>query len=244
MAKKGGLSNRFFVHGYDLSGDVNAISTLSTPVGQLPSTGINCAANERIFGVVDGMLEFQTWFNDAAAQAHPALSGLVTTDRILTYLVGAAAADAAFWMVAKQVNYDPTRAADGSLDISVQAVKTGTTLPEWGISLTAGKVTHASAASSASVDNAASSASGAAGVIHGFSIATGTATPLIEHSTNDSTWATLITFANITAANTAERVTATGTVNRYARFTTTGTFTTLVAWVGLRRGEAVDRVAY
>ena len=243
MAKKSGLGDRFWVHGFDLSGDVGSINRISTPVAQLPMTGISSSAEERLFGRVDGLIDFQSWFNDAALQSHPALSGLLTTDLIVTYCRGAAAGDPAFWIVSKQVNYDPARGDDGSLDINVQAVKTGTAVPEWGVSLVAGKVTHPSAASSGSVDNTASSASGFAAVLHAFSIASGTATPLVEHSTDDSIWATLATFANVTA-RTAERVTGTGTVNRYARFTTTGTFTTLVVWVGLRRGESVDRVAY
>ncbi len=41
----------------------------------------------------------------------------------------------------------------------------------------------------------------------------------IQHSPDDSTWADLITFTNVTAWPAAERKTVTGTVDRYTRFT-------------------------
>lgn len=58
----------------------------------------------------------------------------------------------------------------------------------------------------------------------------------IEHSTNNSTWATLLTFTTVAAAPTAERVAVSGTVNRYVRavidVTGSGSVT---AFVGFKR---------
>lgn len=70
------------------------------------------------------------------------------------------------------------------------------------------------------VDNAASSANGGVGVVHATAGAGfGTATVLIEHSTDASTWVTLVTFTNVTAANQVYRVevAAGTTVRRYVR---------------------------
>lgn len=43
----------------------------------------------------------------------------------------------------------------------------------------------------------------------------------IQHAPDDSTWADLITFANVTSAPGAQRVTAAGTVDRYTRYVRT-----------------------
>jgi hypothetical protein len=56
----------------------------------------------------------------------------------------------------------------------------------------------------------------------------------IQHSPDDSTWADLITFVNVTAAPGAARVTAAGTVDRYTRYTRdvtgSGSFTPFVSF--------------
>lgn len=90
----------------------------------------------------------------------------------------------------------------------------------------------------ASVDNATSSASGGAGVLQvtAFSGLTD-AVIKIQHSANNADWADLITFTTVTAAPTAERLTVSGTVDRYLRYsinvTGTGSITLLV---GFARG--------
>lgn len=56
----------------------------------------------------------------------------------------------------------------------------------------------------------------------------------IEHSTDGSSWSTLITFSTITSAPAAERVSVSGTVNRYVRaavnVTGTGSATALIGF--------------
>jgi len=89
-----------------------------------------------------------------------------------------------------------------------------------------------------SVDNAASSANGGSGFLEVSQFAGLTGfIGIIEHSTDNSAWVTLITFANVTAAPAAQRITVAGTVNRYVRFrgdvTGTGTIT---AFAGFARG--------
>jgi len=98
MAKKSGLGQQIFVHGYDLSGDVAAIDNASSPRDLLDVTAINASAHERVMGLSDGNLAVTSWFNDSAEQEHAAFSGLPTTDRILTWAFGATRGDvAAFW---------------------------------------------------------------------------------------------------------------------------------------------------
>lgn len=88
-----------------------------------------------------------------------------------------------------------------------------------------------------SLDNSASSANGGAGHLHVTAVS-GTSPTLdakIQHSTDDSVWVDLITFAQKTAIG-AERVEVTGTVNRYLRAirtiggSSTPTFTVAIAF--------------
>jgi len=68
------------------------------------------------------------------------------------------------------------------------------------------------------VDNTDPTTNGGAGVLHvtGVSGTTPTLNVKIQHSTDNSVWVDLITFTQATAA-TSERLTVTGTVNRYVR---------------------------
>ena len=88
MTKQSGLGDNLYINGYDLSGDVGALSRIGGGPHALEVTGIDKSAHERIGGLRDGGIEFQAWFNDAAAHAHPVLSALPLTDRIVTYCRG------------------------------------------------------------------------------------------------------------------------------------------------------------
>jgi hypothetical protein len=72
MAKSIGLAQKFWQGIYDLSGDVSAISSWSTPVQVLDITGIDSSAMERAQGLVSGSVSYNVFFNDAAGAAHVA----------------------------------------------------------------------------------------------------------------------------------------------------------------------------
>lgn len=86
----------------------------------------------------------------------------------------------------------------------------------------------------ASVDNAASSAFGAVGHLHVTAFTGTSATIRITDSTDNSIFADLIVFTAVTAP-TSQRLTAVGTVDRYARVQITGTFSSVTFAVGLAR---------
>ena len=84
---------------------------------------------------------------------------------------------------------------------------------------------EAGAVNSASIDNAASSATGGVGYLQadggGSSL---TSIWKVQHSVDNVAWVDLITFATVTnATRTSERLTVAGTVNRYTRATGSGT---------------------
>lgn len=247
MAIKSGLSQKFFAHGNDLSGDVGAINNLNCSRADLKATGIDKIAVVRLPGISDGAIDYTAFFNDASLQEHAVLKPMPATVVMWSWLVGGGALAGAVGLSGsvQQMSYKGVRGRDGSMEMGVTGLaREG--YPPWEdhASLTAGKVTHASAASSASVDQAAGSILGGIGFLQFFSKASGTPTFLIEHSTDNVSWATLLTFAGTGGASPfGERKTVTGTVNRYLRLTTTGTFTTAVVWVGFRRGMAGDAIS-
>jgi len=246
MAKKAGLGHRLYVGGSNLSGDVGSIDNASSPRGIVDDTGINSSAMERLLTHQDGDLSWSGHFNDSAGQQHAILSALPRTDQIVSWLLGTTVGDASANLTAKQLNYDLSRPADGSLSHTVQTLGDGAPGMEWMTLLTAGELQQTSAGSAASRDDAASSSAGAAAVLQMNLIAGTSVTVVIEDSTNNSSWSTLISFTTVSDGSepTAERKTVSGTVNRYLRVTTTGTFSTGNFVVSIRRGEAVDAVAY
>ena len=246
MGKEGGVAGGFYVGGYDLSGDVGVLDRVGSPRATKDVPGISQSAYQRLLLLGHGEIAFMAFFNDATGQAHPALSALPTTTTHVLYAQGQAIGDVCAMLVALQVNYDPVRNEDRSLDFRIEAVSTAGVALEWGVMLSAADDTHSSATSSSSLDNGASSSDGAAAVLELIDISSGTPTVVVEDSANDSTFATLISFTAVADGGepTSERKTVSGTVDRYVRVTTTGTFTNAKFAVGIRRGESTDDVAY
>ncbi|MEA5366102.1 hypothetical protein VA596_41700 [Amycolatopsis sp., V23-08] len=247
MGKESGLGARFFVGGYDLSGDIGSLDNISSPRGLLDTTGIDKLANERIYGTKDGGMEFSSYFNPdtiAGGQtrngAHVVLSALPTADIGVMYAHRATLGVPAACMIGKQLNYDPTRGADGSLaqKTSVQANGYGL---EWGKLLTAGVRTDIAATNGASLDGGASSAFGLQAYLQVFGFTGTDATVKLQDSADNASWADLTggAFAAVTTAPGSQRL-QTGraaTVRRYLRAitVTTGGFSSLAFAVAVTR---------
>jgi hypothetical protein len=197
---------------------------------------------ERIGGKRDGGIEWVSFFNKAAGRAHPVLSTLPTTDRTATYARGTTLGNPAACCIGKQIDYAPTRDADGNLTLAVSAQANAYGL-EWGRQLTAGKRTDTAATNGASIDGAASSAFGAQFYLHVFAFSGTDVTVKIQDSADDSTFADLTAggFTQITSGPGSQRIaTAAGaTVRRYLRAVTvtTGGFTSLTFAVVAVRNE-------
>lgn len=103
--------------------------------------------------------------------------------------------------------------------------------------LLAAKAAVTSSGNGTGVDNGASSANGGVAHLHVFTVSgtTPTLDAKVQHSTDNSTYADLITFSQKTAAG-SERATVPGTVNRYTRAirtiggSSTPTFTYAIAF--------------
>lgn len=240
MAKSSGLGDNLYVAGYDLSGDTGALSRIAGGlVGTQDVTGIDKSAMERIGLLRDGGVDWTAFFNPAAGQAHEVLSTLPTADRIVTYCRGTTLGNSAAACVAKQINYDPTRGADGSLTIAVQAQANGYGL-EWGRQLTAGLRTDTGAANGTGVDYGTGSTSFGAQAYLQVTAFTGTdVTITVEDSTDNVSFATLVAFTQVASAPTTERVTVSGNVDRYLRVSTstTGGFSSVTFSVVVNRND-------
>ena len=227
MAKTSGLNTRIYVHGYDISGDASALSNVGYTSGLQATTSINQEATSRIIGLDSGTLGVSAFFESASEHAALLSSNVLpTTDRIVIVALGSAVGDAGIGFNSKQANYDVDAGGTGA-PVTVSASFESTAVaPQFGAMLTAHDDTHSSASNGTSVDNSASSASGGTGYISAMSLTSGSPVVKIQHSTNDSSWADLITFSTSTAIS-AEYKEVTGTVNRYIRVISTGTFANL-----------------
>lgn len=237
MAKQSGLGARFLVGGYDISGDIQALDTVNGTLAPLDVTDITQPAHARIGGLRDGSMG-ATVFMDAL-NAHPVLSSLPRADTLMMFFLPVLAVGGAVACLnAKQVNYDPTRAANGDLTIKTAGDGNGYGL-EWAVALTPGVRTDAAAADGASLNGGAASAFGGQAYLQvtGF---TGTSvTVAVQDSADNATWADVagLAFTAVTAAPNTQRLATvnTATIRQYVRVVTTGTFTSASFAVALVR---------
>jgi hypothetical protein len=239
MAKQSGLGDQLFIGGRDVGADISAIGSLATPRETLPATGITQSAMARMFGKRDGQAEFTSYFNDATDQEHEALKGLPRTDVHVMYCRGEGIGNEAFCIVGKQVDYAFNRGDDGSL-LMTTPVPGAAYGADWADQLTGGKDTHASGASTTSLDLGAAFSFGWQAYLQVFSLGSGTAEIDIEGSSDNGSGDAFAAitdgaFTNVTG-RTVERIqsaSATQAVERYIRVTTSGTFTDLVFAVAI-----------
>lgn len=253
MAKQSGLGDQLFIGGYDIGPDTMAIGSLATPRATLPATGITSSANERMFGLRDANAEFNTFFNPGPVggpidNEHKALRQLPLVDSQLMYLRGAGLGNEAFSMVAKQLNYDPQRADDGTFTFGVSCQSNGFGA-DWGNQLTAGKRSDVAAANGTGVDftsaaNPAAAAFGFQAYLQVFSFTGTSVTFQLQDSTDNISFGNITSgaFTVVSAAPAFERLqsaSATLSVARYVRVITTGTFSQCTFAVTFTRNDNV-----
>lgn len=245
MTKQSGLGQRLYIQGFDVSGDVGSY-TMRSSAAVLDVTGIDKNAHERIHGIRDGEVSFNCWFNNASDETFDLLDSLPDTNVLAMILTSTTAGQPAFALTAKQVNYDWNRGADGSLAGTVQLLGASGVPLEYATLLAASK-THASATDEVGIDAGAQSTSGAIGFLQHFSAASGTVEYDLEDSSNstngtDGAWANLGAFTDVATpyAPTAQRIVVAGTVERWVRVSTNGTFTDAQFAAAFRRLRSTD----
>lgn len=152
MAKQSGLGARFLAGGYDLSGDIQALDQVNGGVALLEATDITQSAHARITGLRDGSMGFTSYMD--VALAHPVLAALPTGDVHMMAILPPLAVSSQNMiaaLVARQVNYDPTRGNDGSLTNKTEGQGDGFGL-EWCMPLTPGVRSDTTATNGATLD--------------------------------------------------------------------------------------------
>lgn len=226
MAKQTGLGDQFAIGGYDIGGDIGSLQQISGGPAALEVTGITKSAPERLGGERNGTIAFTSWFNKATGQAHPVLKTLPTTDVIAMYGRGSSIGAPGAACQGVQVDYNPNRAPDGMLSFTTTVQSDGYGL-EWGEQLTAWMRTDTSATNGTGYDGGASSSNGAQFYLQCNSVAGTSVTVKIQDSADNSSWADLsgAAFTAVLAgAVSAQRIAVTGTVRRYLRAVSSGTF--------------------
>lgn len=252
MTKASGLGARLYVAGYDISGDVGEVGAIGGGNDPLVVTGLTASGFERIGGKRDGRLDFTSFFNDATGQEHAALKGLPTADVLVSYLHRATIGAPSAHLMAKQLNYDPTRGADGSLTEAVNTVANGYGL-EWADQLTPGLVTVTGNGSQSSVDYGAAVGTTAFGAQAYLQVTdfVGTGVAVVVDSSSDNgvgdPWAPIISFSVSAAGRSFQRVATaspTTSVERYLRATVTAfpAFTSLTYSLAVVKNLAASAV--
>jgi len=240
MAKQTGLNTRLYAAGYDLSGDVSSLGGVGIMSELYDVTTLSDAAVSRLSGLASGTVSVSAFMDTAAGRDHAlwiSNSGAKpTTDQTVLIPLDASLGGPCLGMDAKQATYNIERPTGSSIAASVDYASADGSSPEWGVMLTAGSVTDSSGTAYTAHDNGSSTSNGAAGYAQLFSLTSGTVVWIIEHSTDNVTYATLLSFTSA-AALTGERVaTAAGaTVNRYTRLVSSGTFSTAQLAAGIAR---------
>lgn len=242
MPKSSGLGDNLYIAGYDLSGDVGAVTSISGTTALLDSTGINKSNAERLPGLGDSGIAFNAFFNDAALAEHVALKARgAGAEQIVSYFRGTTIGNATASHTARQVSYDGNRGVDGSLVFAIQTTGSAGLGLEYGVMLTAGKRTDTGATAGTALDNGAASSAGLVAYLHVFSFTGTSVTVKIQESSDNSGDAYAdVTGGSFTAATgrTSQRIaTSSGlAVERYLKVTTAGTFSSAVFAVAVTRG--------
>lgn len=226
--KQSGLGNQLYLGGYDLSGTTGSLSKIASPHATLDVTAIDKSAFERIGGLRDGVVDFTSFWD--SVDAHPSLSALPLTDVGVMFAMSKTLGTQAACMVAKQLNYDPTRATGGALTEAVSTVANAFGL-EWCRTLTAGKRTDTAATNGTSVDDGATNAPstfGAQFYLQVFAFTGTDVTVKIQDSADNVSFADLsgAAFTQITSTTPQTQrivISNAATVRRYLRAVTVTT---------------------
>jgi len=216
---------RFFVDGYNLSGDARTVGSLEQVYDEVSLHGwseavVNYVAGHKATGIID----MQVLLNDASSGAFEQLKS-AGADRASVLFGGGAEptfGDPAYLIEVQQLK-DVASFDAGAAVINVDL------LPEAGNDhQPMGVVIHPENSINAtttgdSIDNGAGTTNGFHASLHITAQSSGNYEFKIEHSTNDIDWATLGTFTVDGSAIGSEQLTGTGTVNQYVRFVATKT---------------------
>jgi hypothetical protein len=241
MAKTSGLNVRLYVDGNDLSADANSLGAVGYTNTLYDIPTLDSAAMKRLIGTVDGTVTVNGWFDNRANGIHATFTSnsgkLPTADVNALIPLGSAVADPCLGLVAKEAEYNTDSASGTALAVTSSFSIDGYA-PSFGEMLTAFDDTHSSAGSGTVVDSGAATTNGGTGFLQVISVASGSVVVNLQEATSSGgSYSNFMTFSTVASAGapTAEVLTMEGTVQRYLKVTTTGTFSNAKIVVGFSR---------
>jgi hypothetical protein len=237
-----------FIHGksagvlygaYDLSAFFNEAS-MSQSVETAETTTFGSGAKSYITGLKDGTFSLSGMFDGVAAGIDEVISASVgdSANVPITIIPQQAAtmvvSDVSFSGETLETSYEVSSPVGDVVSANMEGQITGGM--DRGIIL-APKTVVSATATGTSVDQTASTTNGGVGYLHvTANTRNGAITVKVQHSSDNSTFADLITFTSVSSTTiVSERIAVTGTVNRYVRASYTvagssGSATTTVAF--------------
>lgn len=236
MSKTTGLGDRFFLDGYNLSGDIGAVQSIMVSRELIDVTGIDKDAYERLGGLGDSKIEFNNWFNPSSGQAHPVLDTLADTRHVI-YSNGSVAGKPAAAMVGTQASYEVQRGNDGSLSGSVSVENKSGDLIDWGVLLVDGPKIVTTTGNQAGVDNGSTTDDELHAYLQVLAFTGTNITFTLQHSLTDASYVALTggAFTQVTAAPAKERIEVAGPIRNWLRVAITGTFSSCTFVIAVSR---------
>ena len=236
MAAVHGKGTSVLVDEFDLSAYFNQVNA-SRQIQAVNTTTFGNDDKNYIAGVESGSMSIQGLWDGSASAADEVLDAAIAAESVVTVCIDGydTIGNKAVMMKGENVSYQ----IRSTTTDAVRIVAGGTA--DGGVR-TSGVVLQPLEAETTTVDNAsydsgASSANGGMGHLHVTAFSGTNGTLALEHSANDSTWATLIEFDTVSAVG-AQHKLATGTVNRYLRFAITAdNFTSLTCSAAFARNR-------
>lgn len=238
MAFQHGKSTVLLMNQYDLSAYFRGSDTGRTVENHDTTTyGVTGGAKTNIPGLKDGTMSLDGLWDGASGAIDERITAMLGTasGQVLTKGPAGLAIGARVDMLSSRLTTYTTSDPVGDL-VTIAADIQADGGIDSGVSLHALSA-ETGAVDSASVNNAAATTNGYAAHLHVTAVTATSAVVKVQHSTNNSTWVDLVTFAAATTGGgaTSERVTGTGTVNQYVRASLSGTLTSVTYAVGFAR---------
>jgi hypothetical protein len=210
-----GKNAKILANGYDLSAYFSSVSQSgSSETAEVTTLGN--ASKAYIPGTKDATFSVEGFYDATAGAVDEVMEDVLGASTVWTAVMSADAIGArGYGALTLGTSIETGAEIGGAVSLSAEAQATTgpdavTVLHPLGAETTSGNGTQ--------VDNGASTANGLAAYLHVTAIAgTPSLVVKVQHSSDGSTWVDLATFSTVTTANVAQRVTVSGTVNRYLR---------------------------
>lgn len=213
------------LHGaYDLSTYLNEAS-VSHDIEAAETTTFQSSGSAKTYvvGLRDASVSASGLFDGAANAVDQVLAASIGSDTLAPITIapqGVTVGNGVVIALAKTTSYEVSSPVGDVVSVSYDAQTDGGA--DRGVSLAA-LASVSATGNGTSVDNTTSSANGGIAQLHVTVNTRSAATTIkVQHSSDNTTWADLATFTSVGSTTvTSERVSASGTVNRYLRATHT-----------------------